>query len=410
MKNAFSPISAALKQLKKGGMVVVVDGPERENQGDCIFVAEAVTPEKVNFLLQECRGLICVAVTREHALRLNLPLMIAPLQNTEITGVQFTVTIDAKNVKDFGISASDRAKTIRTLASRTSRPNDLVRPGHVFPLLSRDGGVLERPGHTEATIDLMKLAGFRGGGVLCEVLNRKGEVARLPELMAFSRRHNIPIVSIEDLLTEVRSRALPIKSVPIQTLIKTASSSLPTKYGKFRIIAYRSIFDDREHVALVLGKPRSGALVRIHSQCLTGDTLFSLRCDCGEQLKESIRRIGKEGSGVIIYASQEGRGIGLGNKIKAYALQDTGLDTAEANLKLGFSTDQRTYEAVADILKDQKICAVRLLTNNPEKIKQLESFGITVTERIALESIPNKTNARYLRTKKHKMGHYLTRV
>lgn len=405
----FSSIPAALEQLKKGGMVIVVDSPDRENQGDCIFAAEMVTSEKVNFLMQQCRGMICVPITKKRALNLELPLMVAPLDNTEKTGIQFTVTVDAEDVEHFGISASDRAKTIRLLSSPDSHLRQLVRPGHVFPLLARDGGVFERAGHTEATIELMRLAGFRECGVLCEVLNERGEVARLPELIDFSRHHEIPIVSIEDLKKYLAGR--PLRAFRSGSLVRTAISTLPTKYGAFNISVYRSIVDDREHVALQMGEPQDTPfLARIHSQCITGDVFSSRKCDCRAQLEESLRRIGKKKEGIVIYLNQEGRGVGLTNKIQAYALQEDGLDTVEANEALGLPVDAREYETAAEILREHGIKKVALLTNNPRKVKELRACGIESVERIPLEVGMHQDNKSYLKTKKQKLGHFLKRV
>ena len=399
MKNQFCSIPKAIQELKKGNMLIVTDNPDRENQGDIIFPAETVTSEKVNFLLQNCRGMVCVALTSEQAVRLDLPLMVAPIDNTETTGVQFTVTVDAAAVTSFGISASDRAKTVQVLADPQAKPSDLVRPGHVFPLLAREGGVLKRAGHTETTVELCRLAGWQPCGVLCEILTENGAVARNSELLQFSKKYSIKVVSIVDLIEHVKKNPF-----------KTAAAKLSTKYGDWQLTVYNSIIDNREHIALVKGEIKETGLLRIHSQCLTGDTLLSLRCDCGQQLHQSMRLINKNGSGVILYLNQEGRGVGLTNKIKAYALQDKGLDTVEANQALHLPIDVRDYKIAADILKDLGISRVDLLTNNPDKEKQLTKFGIEITKTTPLEIKPNKVNKNYLTTKKQKLAHRLKYV
>lgn len=407
--NTFYPIPKALKELKKGKMLIVVDNPNRENQGDLIFPAETVTPQKVNFLLQRCRGMVCVAITKKQAVRLDLSLMVAPVDNTEFTSVQFTVTVDTRILESFGISASDRARTIKILASEKSKPSELARPGHVFPLLMRDGGVLERSGHTEATVDLMRLSGFSPCGVLCEILTEDGEAARLPELIQFSKKYNIPIVSIEDLIAYVKEHKAPF--LDTKTIRKTASSLLPTDYGLFHLSVYKSIIDSQEHIALWIGeKTKEPVLTRIHSQCITGDTFSSRKCDCRQQLHQSLQLISKRKKGVVIYLNQEGRGIGLTNKIKAYGFQDKGLDTVQANEALGLPIDARDYTIAAEILHDLGISTIQLLTNNPDKIKQLNSFGIDVIEQVPLEAVLHETNKNYLQVKKQKLGHLLKNV
>ena len=405
----FSSIKEAIEDFKKGKMLIVVDDPRRENQGDLIFPAEKATPEKVNFLLKNCRGLICVAITKKQAVKLELPLMVDPSEATERTSVQFTVTVDAREVKSFGISAFDRAKTIKVLARPKAKPTDLVRPGHIFPLLARDGGVLERPGHTEATIELVRLAGFFPAGVLSEILNDQGEVARLPELIEFAQKFKIKIVTIKDLIAYLKKRPLP--PLETKTIFKTASSNLLTKYGLFHLVIYKSIIDSREHIVLFRGeKAREPLLTRIHSRCLTGDTLFSLKCDCEQQLEKSLQLIAEKKQGILIYLNQEGRGIGLTNKIKAYELQDKGLDTVEAQKALGLPIDARDYQVAAEILKDLGISKINLLTNDPRKIKQLKNFGIKVIKRIPLEIVPNRNTKPYLQVKKYKLGHLLENV
>ncbi len=335
--------------------------------------------------------------------------MVPKGENTEKTSVNFTVSVNAKRGITTGVSAPDRAKTIRVLAGPHSRAEELVRPGHVFGLIARDGGILEREGHTEAAVDLARLAGCAPAGVLCEIVGKSGRMAKREELIRLARKLDIKIIRIRDLVRYLRTH--PLLPLPHQSdVVRISRAALPTRYGTFDIVVYRSISDDREHAALVLGKPRKNALVRVHSQCITGDTFFSLRCDCGEQLEESMRRMKKSGSGVIIYLSQEGRGIGLGNKIRAYALQDTGLDTVEANRALGFLADARTYEAAVHILEDLGVSSVRLLTNNPKKERELLRHGIEVLESVPLEVRPNAINSRYLKTKKKKLKHRLTAV
>ncbi|MBI4084592.1 MAG: GTP cyclohydrolase II, partial [Candidatus Levybacteria bacterium] len=326
--------------------------------------------------------------------------------NTEITGVQFTVTVDAHNVTSFGISAADRAKTIQILASKTAKPSDLVRPGHVFPLLARDGGIQERTGHTEATVELCTLAGFSGAGVLCEMLDDKGKVLRLPELKKFCKKTNLKLASIADLIQYIEKKSLP-KSHSKST-IRTASTNIPTKYGTFRLFVYASLLDNREQVVLQMGENvDEPVLTRIHSQCLTGDTFHSLKCDCHAQLQKSLKVISKNGHGVLLYLNQEGRGIGLTNKIKAYALQEKGLDTIQANKALGLPADARNYEVAAEILHDLGVSHITLLTNNPTKVNQLAAYGITVVNQMPLETSVHETNKEYLRIKKQKLGHLL---
>lgn len=407
-KFELSTIQEGIAELAQGRMLVVVDSPDRENQGDIIFPAGFVTTEAVNFLLAECRGMICVALSKKEAVRLDLPLMVPPLDSTEKTGVQFTVTVDASDVTAFGISSADRAKTILALANPESNPGDLVRPGHVFPLLARDGGVLERQGHTEATVDLCRLAGLAPVGVLSEILKEDGEPARMPELVAFAKAHGLKIVSVEDLYEYVKQNPLP--SLTVSENRKTVSSVLPTRYGTFAISVFKTATDGREHVLLRLGEPKDSVLTRVHSKCLTGDALFSERCDCRSQLEASMKAIGEKGEGILLYLDQEGRGIGLSNKIRAYALQDQGLDTVEANVKLGLPIDARDYRSAADILKSEGITSVRLLTNNPDKVTALEKFGIHVSERVPIIAEPTSTNRKYLSVKKEKMGHFLENI
>lgn len=404
----FCSIPKAIKELKKGNMLIVVDSPDRENQGDLIFPAESVTPERISFLINNCRGMICVAMTKKQVINLGLPLMVSPIDNTETTNVQFTLTVDAKDVTSFGISASDRTKTIKLLANSRSKPGDLVRPGHVFPLLARDGGVRERAGHTEATVELARLAGFSPVGALCEILNKKGEVAALPELIKLSKKFGIQIVSIKDLIAYVKNNSSKLFSG--QTVVKTAFSTLPTDYGVFQLIIYRSILDNREHIVLRMGKKTNKpVLTRIHSQCITGDTFSSRKCDCGAQLDQSLRLISKDKQGLLIYLNQEGRGIGLTNKIKAYALQEEGLDTVEANEALGLPIDAREYGIAAEILHDLNISKISLLTNNPQKAEQLRVLNIDITQH-PLEMNYHKDNKAYLKIKKEKLGHLFRNI
>lgn len=404
----FVSIPQAISDLGKGKMLIVVDNPNRENQGDVIFPAYSATAQKVNFLLSECRGMVCVPITEAKAIQLSLPLMVEPVHNSERTRVNFTDSVDAVSVADFGISASDRSLTIQTIAKGETKPSDLVRPGHVFPLLAQNGGLLERPGHTEATITLMQLSGSPPVGVLSEILNPDGTIARLADLVLFSRKHKISLVSIADLVRYLKRH--PLQKTAHSSLTRESSARLPTIYGTFDITIYRSLFDTREHAILTLGKLKEPVLTRIHSQCLTGDTFLSLRCDCREQLHKSMQLISQHGSGIILYLNQEGRGIGLSNKIKAYALQEKGLDTVEANHALGFPGDSRDYGIVSEILHDFHISEISLLTNNPDKKKQLAASGIRVIDRIPLEVSPNALNKHYLFVKKQKLGHYLTAV
>lgn len=405
MRIVYCRVEEAISDAKKGKMLII-DDPKRENEADLYIPADAATPRAVTTLIKEGGGILCVAITRAQAARLDLPLMVPRSANTEKTGVNFTVSVNARRGVTTGVSAHDRARTIRVLADPRSRAEDLARPGHVFGLIARDGGVLERTGHTEAAVDLSRLAGRAPAGVLCEIVGKSGRMAMGAELARLARKLNVRIVAIRDIVRYLRARPLP--PLPRQSdVVRISRAKLPTAHGTFSVIAYRSLSDDREHAALVLGRLSHGALVRVHSQCVTGDTFFSLRCDCGEQLEESMRRIGAEGSGIIVYLSQEGRGIGFANKIRAYALQDNGLDTVAANRALGFRSDARTYEAAAHILEDLGARAVRLLTNNPQKERELARCGIKILERVPLEVQPNPMNLRYLKTKKKKLKHRL---
>ncbi len=395
---AVSSIEAALHAIRAGKMVVVVDDEDRENEGDFVMAAEKATADDVNFMAREGRGLICVSMPASRLGALGLSLM-APV-NTARYATPFTVSVDLLRGTTSGSSAHDRALTIRALADPKAKPEDLARPGHVFPLRAADEGVLKRPGHTEAALDLVRLAGQKPAGLLCEILAADGRMANGRELERLARRHKLILVTIRDL---IRYRYLH------ERLIKrVASSRLPTRFGNFRVVVYESLVDGHHHVALVKGSATGGPrLVRVHSQCLTGDVFGSQRCDCGEQLEAALDRIDREGSGVFLYMRQEGRGIGLANKLRAYELQDLGLDTVEANLKLGFKPDLRDYGVAAQILRDLNYSKVRLLTNNPRKIEALRDYGIEVESREPLEITPNAANERYLETKRERLGHLL---
>lgn len=392
-------IEKAIEEIKKGKMVIVVDDEDRENEGDFIMAAEKVTPEDINFMSKFGRGLICMPCISSRLNELKIPDMVT--ENTSKHGTAFTVSVGAKHKISTGISAFDRAATILTIIDPKTKTEDISMPGHVFPLRANDGGVLKRAGHTEAAIDLARLAGLFPAGVLCEIMNNDGTMARLNQLEKIAKKFNMPIVTVESIIEYRRKRERLIR--------KISTARLPTEYGKFDIIVYQSILDEKVHVVLKKGKVinKQNVLVRVHSQCLTGDVFKSLRCDCGQQLSKALKMIKDEGRGVLLYMEQEGRGIGLSNKLKAYRLQDKGLDTVEANIELGFSADLRDYGIGAQILVDLGLSTIRLLTNNPRKIVGLEGYGLKVTERVPIVVKPHKENIKYLQTKRDKLSHLI---
>lgn len=400
----FTPIPEAIAAVRRGEIVVVVDGEDRENEGDLIMAAEAVTPEKIAFFLHHTSGYICVPITAERAAELELPPMVA--NNTDPLRTAYLVTVDALNGTSTGISAHDRATTIQALIDPATRPTDLSRPGHVVPLEGRAGGVLKRAGHTEAAIDLARLAGMTPAGVLCEIVDaKKTDMARLPELRQFAAEHDLKLISIADLIAW-RRRSERLVS-------RMAEAQIPTPFGTFRAIGYRSEMDNYDHLALVYGNPENkpNVLVRMHSECLTGDVFGSLRCDCGSQLHDAMRQIATEGEGVVVYIrGHEGRGIGIMHKLQAYKLQDAGRDTVEANLDLGFPADSRDYGTGAQILVDLGLSTLRLLSNNPAKRAGLEGYGLEIVERVPIEMTPTAENLRYLQTKRDRMGHTLSQL
>jgi len=398
-KPAFDSIESVLKDVRAGKMVIVTDDAERENEGDLVMAASKVTPEAVNFMAKNGRGLICVPLAATRARQLGLQRMVA--HNRELHRTDFTVSVDAAKGVTTGISARDRAKTIRMLAGTKSGPADLTEPGHVFPLQAREGGVLQRAGHTEAAVDLVRLAGLDATGVICEILNEDGSMARLNDLQKFRRKHKLKMCSIRDLIAYRRRRE---KLVEREQCVR-----MPTDYGDFDLYLYRSLTDGAHHLALVRGKidPKQPVLVRVHSECLTGDVFGSRRCDCGSQLHQAMRQIAQHGTGILLYMRQEGRGIGLPAKIHAYKLQEDGLDTVQANRKLGFPTDLREYGMGAQILSDLGVRKIRLMTNNPRKVVGLSGHGLQITARLPIKSVPHAENERYLKTKKRKMGHLL---
>jgi 3,4-dihydroxy 2-butanone 4-phosphate synthase/GTP cyclohydrolase II len=392
-------IAEAIEDIKAGKFVIIVDDEDRENEGDLALAAEKISPQAINFMAKHGRGLICLPIIGKRLDELGIPLMVG--ENTSKFATAFSVSVDAKHGTTTGISAADRAKTIKAVIDPATKADDLARPGHIFPLRAREGGVLVRAGQTEAIVDLARLAGLYPAGVICEIMNEDGTMARLPQLEAMADKHGIKIVTVADLIAHRRRHEKLVHRV--------AETKLPTRYGEFNAIAYRSDIDPDEHLALVMGdiSTEEPVLVRVHSECLTGDVFGSLRCDCGEQVALAMETIAKEGRGVFLYMRQEGRGIGFHNKMRAYALQDKGLDTVEANLSLGFASDLRDYGIGAQILADLGLHQIRLLTNNPKKVIGLEGYGLKVVETLPIITTPNPYNRDYLETKKKKLGHLL---
>lgn len=397
----FNSIEEAIEDLKLGKFIIVVDDKNRENEGDLVIAAEKVTPEKINFMIRHTSGVICMPIIAKRLDELKIPSITT--NNADRFNTPFTVSVDAKKCTT-GVSAFDRATTIKTIINPRTKPDDLVRPGHLFPLRAHENGVLKRAGHTEASVDLCKLVNLYPAAVICELMNEDGSMSKLPELMKFKAKHKIKIISIADLIKYRYKREKLVERI--------VETNLPTEFGKFKLIAFRSLVDDSEHLALIKGevKGKKNILVRMHSQCLTGDIFSSLRCDCGNQLKQAMKKINEEGSGVIVYMRQEGRGIGLINKLKAYCLQEKGLDTVEANKKLGFKPDLRDYGIGAQILVDLGLTSIKLLTNNPKKIVGLEGYGLKVVERVPIQTKVHKYNKSYLFAKKEKLGHLLGEI
>ena len=401
-KSPFAPIEAAIDAFRDGRMIIVVDDEDRENEGDLTIAAEKVTPEAINFMAKHGRGLICMPLTEERLDELDIPLMVS--QNTTPFDTAFCVSIEAKGVTSTGISAADRAATVLAAIDARTRPSDLARPGHMFPLRARNGGVLVRAGQTEAAVDLARIAGLYPAGVICEIMNEDGSMSRVPELTKFARKHKLLMITVADLIQyRMQNEAL---------VRRVASAALPTDHGPFRVIAFESLIDKETHVALVRGEIGDGrdVTVRVHSRCLTGDVFHSSRCDCGPQLDAAMQKIAEAGRGVLLYLNQEGRGIGLANKIRAYELQDQGFDTVEANERLGFKPDQRDYGIGVQILRDLGVRSMRLMSNNPRKLVGLEGYGLSVSDWVPLEIPASEHTRRYLTTKKEKLGHKLRGV
>mgnify|MGYP000890495277 CR=1 FL=1 len=393
----FNTIEDAIKDLKQGKMIIIVDDEGRENEGDLVIPAENATGENINFMIKYAKGLLCAPIEQEIAIKLGLNPMVE--HNTDNHETAFTVTVDYKDTTT-GISAFERAHTINMLAASSSK-DDFRRPGHIFPLIAKKNGVFDRTGHTEASVDLAKIAGFKGAAAICEIIKDDGTMARRDDLMEFAKEHDLKIVTIVDLIAYRKKKEKLVERV--------ASANLPTRFGEFKIVGYKNVLNGDEHVCLVKGDnfEKEPVLVRVHSQCLTGDVFHSLRCDCGQQLESALKQIEKEGKGVLLYMSQEGRGIGILNKIKAYKLQENGMDTVEANLALGFPADMRDYGIGAQILKDIGIKNMRLLTNNPKKMEGLSDYGLEIVERVPIEVDCSKESKRYMKTKQEKMGHLL---
>jgi 3,4-dihydroxy 2-butanone 4-phosphate synthase/GTP cyclohydrolase II len=395
----FSTIEEAIEEVRRGRMVVVCDDEHRENEGDLTMAAQFATPEAINFMATHGRGLICLSLTAERCDELGLDLMAA--KNESAFNTAFTVSIEASEGVTTGISAHDRAHTIQVVMDPHSSPSDIVQPGHVFPLKAKDGGVLERAGQTEAAVDLVRLAGLIPAGVICEIMNDDGTMARVPDLVPYCQRHGLKMITVADLIAYRRRTERLVERV--------VATRLPTAFGEFTAVGYRSLVDEKHHLAMVKGdvRGRDDVLVRVHSECLTGDVFHSLRCDCGEQLDAALSMIEREGAGVLLYLSQEGRGIGLLNKLRAYKLQEDGLDTVDANLKLGLPADLRDYGIGAQILVDLGLSSIRILTNNPKKIHGLEGYGLSVADQLPIQAVPNPHNEDYLRTKRERLGHIL---